>query len=195
MVKQSERRQATRTAIIGAAKALFGEQGFSATTMDGIAAASGVAKGAVYHHFPNKEAVFEAVLDLVSAELAEEAKATSRRRKDPLQSMVAGIRFYFRTCSSGPRAQIVLRDGPAVLGWETWREIDHKHFGGMILKSLQHAMDDGVIAPQPLEPISRIILGAITEATIAIAARNNPPGAGDAYAAALASLIESLRVE
>lgn len=195
MAKQAERRQATRAAIIGAAKALFGEAGFSATTMDGIAAAAGVAKGAVYHHFATKEAVFEAVLDEVSADLADEAKVASRRKRDPLQSMIAGIRFYFTACASGPRARIVLRDGPAVLGWERWREIDHQHFGGMIPKALQTAMDEGIIAPQPVEPISRLILGAITEATFATAGRANLTGAGDAYTAALTSLIESLRIQ
>ena len=129
MAKQAERRAATSEAILAAARRLFGTQGFAATTMDEIAEGASVAKGAVYHHFRTKEAVFEAVFDLVSRDLVAEIDSTARVEKDVLAAMVAGTQHYFAATAKGPTGQIILRDGPAVLGWERWREIDAKHFG------------------------------------------------------------------
>jgi AcrR family transcriptional regulator len=84
MATQIERRQQTRDAIIAAATTLFGDKGFGATTMDEIAAAAGVAKGAVYHHFPAKGAVFEAVLRKASKALAIEVNAKAVHAPDVL---------------------------------------------------------------------------------------------------------------
>src|SRR5665213_2345949 len=130
MAKQAERRAATIEAILKAARRLFGERGFVATTMDDIAESARVAKGAVYHHFTSKEAVFESVFDEVSRDLLLDIDRAARAEKDMLTAMVTGTQHYFAACAKGPICQIILRDGPAVLGWERWREIDAKHFGG-----------------------------------------------------------------
>jgi AcrR family transcriptional regulator len=192
MATQSDRRAATRTAILQAARLLFGEHGFAATTIDQIGAGAGVAKGAVYHHFATKEAVFEAVFDQVSKDLAEEVAAVSSSQ-DALAAMVAGTKAYFAACAEGPTGQVILKDGPAVLGWERWRQIDAEHFGGMIPKALGRAMKEGLIARQPVEPLARLLLGAVTEAAIACAARSDVRKAGNEYSAALATLLEALR--
>src|SRR6267154_466842 len=168
MATQAERRAATRAAILNAGRLLFGERGFAATTMDDIAEQARVAKGAVYHHFATKEAVFEA--------------------------MVAGTQHYFAACAKGPTGQIILRDGPAVLGWERWREIDAQHFGGKIPRALAAAMDAGLIARQPIEPLARLLLGAVTEAAVACAGRSDVLKAGNEYTRAFKSLLEALRL-
>jgi len=198
MATQADRRAATRAAILKKARDLFGSQGFAATTMDQIATGASVAKGAVYHHFPTKEALFEAVFGLVAAHVAEEVLAASRAEKtetDGLAALVAGTRSYFTACSNGPAAQIILRDGPAVLGWERWRQLDAEHFCGMIPKALAAAMDAGLIARQPVDPLARLLMGAITEAAAACAGRPDLAEAGAEYGAALASMIEAMRVK
>src|SRR5438876_11376785 len=136
MATQAERRAATIEAILKAGRLLFGEHGFAATTMDDIADEARVAKGAVYHHFATKEAVFAAVFDQVSRALVQEIDGAVRGEKDVLAAMVAGTQHYFAACAKGPTGQIILRDGPAVLGWERWREIDAQHFGGKIPRAL-----------------------------------------------------------
>jgi AcrR family transcriptional regulator len=193
MATQSDRRAATRTAILQAARKLFGEHGFVATTIDQIGAGAGVAKGAVYHHFPTKEAVFEAVFNAVSKDLAEEVAAVSSAKHDVLGAMVAGTKAYFSACAEGPTGQIILKDGPAVLGWERWRQIDAEHFGGEIPRALGKAMKQGLIARQPVEPLARLLLGAVTEAAIACAGRSDIRKAGNEYGAALEALLEGLR--
>src|SRR3954464_8053567 len=145
MAKQAARRAATSEAILAAARRLFGTQGFAATTMDDIAEAAGVAKGAVYHHFKTKEAVFEAVFDSVSRDLVAEIDPTARAEKDVLAAMVAGTQHYFAATAKGPIGQIILRDGPAVLGWERWREIDAQHFGGKLPRAIAAAVGGGPV--------------------------------------------------
>lgn len=195
MAKQAERRAATSEAILTAARRLFGTQGFAATTMDEIAEGAGVAKGAVYHHFKTKEAVFEAVFDQVSRDLVVEIDRTARAEKDVLAAMVAGTQHYFAATAKGATGQIILRDGPAVLGWERWREIDAQHFGGKLPRALSTAMEQGLIARQPVEPLARLLLGAVTEAAVACAGRTDIARAGAEYARAFKSLVEALRVK
>ena len=194
MVKQADRRAATTEAILTAARRLFGEHGFAATTMDEIADAARVAKGAVYHHFKTKEAVFEAVFDQVSRDLVLEIDRAACAEKDVLAAMIAGTQHYFAATAKGPIGRIILRDGPAVLGWERWREIDAQHFGGKLPRAISAAMEAGLIARQPVEPLSRLLLGAMTEAAVACAGRADIAKAGAEYAGAFKSLVEALRL-
>jgi AcrR family transcriptional regulator len=194
MATQAERRAATIESILKAGRLLFGERGFAATTIDDIAEQARVAKGAVYHHFATKEAVFAAVFDQVSRALVQEIDRAVRTEKDVLAAMVAGTQHYFAACAKGPTGQIILRDGPAVLGWERWREIDAQHFGGKIPRALEAAMDAGLIARQPVEPLARLLLGAVTEAAVACAGRTDVLKAGNEYTRAFKSLLEALRV-
>jgi AcrR family transcriptional regulator len=195
MATQAERREKTKAAIVNAATRIFGERGFAATTMDDIAAAARVAKGAVYHHFPTKEALFEAVFEQVSLELVSDLDRISRAEKDALAAMAAGTQAYFAACSNEATGQIILRDGPAVLGWERWREIDAKHFGGKFPLALTAAMDAGLIARQPVEPLARLLLGAVTEAAVACASGGDIAKTGAEYARAFRSLLDALRVK
>ena len=194
MAKQAERRAATTEAILKAGRRLFGERGFAATTIDDIADAAQVAKGAVYHHFATKEAVFEAVFDSVSRDLVADSERATRTESDVLAAMVAGTQHDFAACAKGATCQIILRDGPAVLGWERWREIDAEHFGGKFPRALAVAMDAGLIARQPIEPLSRLLLGAVTEAAVACAGRPDVLKAGGEYGRAFKSLLEALRL-
>jgi len=194
MAKQAERRAATTEAILKAGRRLFGERGFAGTTIDDIADAAQVAKGAVYHHFATKEAVFEAVFESVSRDLVADIERTTRSERDVLAAMVVGTQHYFAACAKGTTCQIILRDGPAVLGWERWREIDAEHFGGKFPRALSVAMDAGLIARQPIEPLSRLLLGAVTEAAVACAGRADVLKAGSEYSRAFSSLLEALRL-
>jgi AcrR family transcriptional regulator len=193
IVRQAERLETTRNAIVGAASGLFGRQGYAATTMDEIAAAAGVAKGAVYHHFPSKERLFEVVFDAATAGLAKQVSAAAANSTDVWDTMSVGTEAYFEACSAGPIAQIILKDGPAVLGWVKWREIDSAYFGRTFLAVLSAAMKQHLIALQPVEPLARLLLGAVTEAAAACAASATPAATVREHAAAFRSLIEGLR--
>jgi AcrR family transcriptional regulator len=194
MARQAERREATQAAILEVAMRRFGEAGFAAVTIDEIAAAAGVAKGAVYHHFASKEALFEAVFERASAQLALEIRDQSVGAKDVLARLVEGSRLYFEACAKPPYGRILLKEGPAVLGWERWREIDTRYFLAMLPMALEAAMQAGLVAQQPPEPLARMLTGAVTEAAVACAASDDPAATGRAYFAALARLVDGLRV-
>jgi AcrR family transcriptional regulator len=195
MATQSERRATTRAAILKTARHLFSDRGFENTTIDDIAIAARVAKGAIYHHFKTKEALFEAVFDAVSADLAGDIERAAKAEKDILAAMAAGTQLYFAACAKKPIGQIILRDGPAVLGWDRWRKIDMEHFGGQIPHALAAAMEAGLVARQPVEPLARLLLGAVTEAAVACAGRSDIAKAGAEYGRAFKSLLEMLRVK
>lgn len=192
MARQIERREATRGAILAAARRLFGEAGFAATTVDQIAEAAGVAKGAVYHHFATKEAVFEAVFEAASEDLAAAVGQAARQAPDVLATLSVAARAYFDLCAGGPMRRIILADGPAVLGWARWREIDARHFAAGVPLVLNAAIAQGLIEDQPVEPLATLILGAMTEAAVACAASPDPSAAGRAYAEALERLLAGL---
>jgi AcrR family transcriptional regulator len=193
MVAQADRRVATRKAIIAAARERFGASGFASTTVDQIAAVAGVAKGAVYHHFANKEAIFGAVFEQASIDVVEKVSDAGRLANDPLEGIIEGTRTYFRVCSEGPLGRIILTDGPSVLGWQLWREIDREHFGAKVPAALAAAMKRGQIENQPIEPLSTLVLGAVTEAGIACANSDRPEEAIEEYIEALRLLLLGLR--
>ena len=161
--------------------------------MDDIAGGARVAKGAVYHHFKTKEELFGAVFDQVSRDLVVEIDRIARAEKDVLSAMAAGTEAYFAACAKGATGQIILRDGPAVLGWERWREIDARHFGGKLPRAIEIAIENGLIARQPVEPLARLLLGAMTEAAVACSTGSNVSGAE--YARAFRRLLDALRVK
>jgi len=195
MARQAERREATRTAITRAAENLFAAQGFADTTVDQIAAAAGVAKGAVYHHFPAKEAVFEAVFLETSAALAARVRAASRNAADEIDRLLQGTRAYFTACAEPGTGRIMLKDGPAVLGWERWREIDAEHFMAKMPNLLEVAMKKGLIAKQPAAPLARLLVGAVTEAAVACAGAADPAATGRVHVRALETLLAGLRLK
>jgi len=190
---QEERRQATRDAILAAAHRQFGEQGYGNVTIDQIAAEAAVAKGAVYHHFSTKTDVFEAVLRGVAATIVVDVHAALAQQTDIMAAMSAGNRAFFASCAKPQTAQIFLRDGPSVLGWRRWREIDADYFGGMVKAGLMSAMALGAIAERPIDPLVGLILGAVTEAAIDCAQKEDFGEAADAYLEALEPMLQGLR--
>lgn len=193
MATQEQRRETTRRAILAAAQAHFGSLGYGRVTMDQIAAEAKVAKGAIYHHFPTKAGLFEAVLQDVATQILREMRATLIQQSDILAAMFAGNRAFFTSCSNPEFAQIFLRDGPAVLGWHRWREIDANHFGGMVRDGLFAAMEVGVIVKRPIDPLVRLILGAVTEAAIDCANSEDFTQAAESYLEGLEAILNGLR--
>lgn len=193
MTTQEERKEATRRAIIKAATGLFGRRGFDATTIDDIAKVAKVAKGAVYHHFESKRAVFESVLDAVSAEVARKVQADVGNDDDVLRAIVNGTQTFFRLCAVRETCRILLQDGPAVLGWSDWRTADAHHFGGMVKLGLSAAMEQGLIRRQPVEALSQLLLGGLQAAAIDCAAQDDFERAAVAYVSVFESLIDGLK--
>ncbi len=192
MVKQEDRRTATRGAIIAAAFDAFGSGGYVNVSVDQIASRAGVAKGAIYHHFSSKDVLFEAVLESVSNAILSEVLSAISAGQDFWEELALGNRAFFVACAGPERSRILLRDGPAVLGWQRWRQIDQRHFGGLLRMALSRAMEDGVLIRMDVEIVSRALLGAVTEAVISCAEAEDFMACAEGYLDTLGVLVAGL---
>jgi len=174
MARQAERSETTTKAIEAAARKLFAARGFSATSIDEIAARAGVAKGAVYHHFASKEALFARVLDTIQAELANaRVPPASRKLRDPIDMIADAVLRYLLAASAKERKRILLIDGPAVIGWQRWREIDARYFGAGARAGIAAALGGRASAGE-VDAASHLLLGAVMEAALVCAAAADP---------------------
>lgn len=157
----------TRAALISAATARFGSDGYQETTLDAVAADVGVTKGAAYHHFADKKALFAAVFMAVQRRLvvAVARKSTSGPAVDRLRN---ACRAYLAECT--PRVvRIVLVDGPNVLGDVDWGQTEDRLWLQALRDLIDSAQRDGRFAPVHTDLAARVISAAITElATAAI---------------------------
>lgn len=191
---QVERSESTRAGLIEAARALFAERGYAGVGTEEIVRSAGVTRGALYHHFEGKRELFEAVYEQIEVELAERiaAGALASNAKSPLEAMRAGSEMFLAACAEPAVQQIVLLDGPSVLGWDRWREIAAEHGLGLIEASLQAAIDAGGIEPQPIRPLAHVLMGALDEAAMLVARAENPDAMRAEVGRTLDSLLDGL---
>jgi AcrR family transcriptional regulator len=194
--KQQQRAVATQGALLVAARSLFATAGYHAAGTHELVALASVSRGALYHHFGDKEGLFEAVLRQVSHELSERAaRSVARYSGDPWRQLMLALRSYLELVAGSPEAQrIVLIDGPAVLGWERWRAIRAEGSFQGFVHTLDMLIERRLVAPQPKEPLAQLILAAMNEAALAIAHSPAPTGAQKLLTEALLALIDGLRI-
>ncbi|WP_162795487.1 TetR/AcrR family transcriptional regulator [Nonomuraea lactucae] len=171
---QAERTRATTGELIETARRLFGRDGYAATSIDDIARESGLTKGAVYHHFSGKADVFRAVFVRQEERLAEVIAAAAAGAGDPWEGVRLGVRAFLRACAGAATRQIVLLDGPAVLGWEGVREIEYEHTLNLLHQGLAAAAARGDIAPGDVTVRAHLIFGALCEGGMLIARADDP---------------------
>ncbi len=190
---QRERAQATRDALIAAARGLFAERGYDGVATEEIVRAAGVTRGALYHHFGGKAELLEAVYERLEAESTERVAriVLDSDLESPLEAMRAGIEAFLDECAEPELQQIGLRDAPAVLGWDRWREIGAANGLGLIEASLTAAVEAGEIRELPVRPTAHVLLGALDEAAMLIA-RSADAGARSEVTVALVALLEGL---
>jgi AcrR family transcriptional regulator len=191
VVSQQERSRRTIAALLDAGRDLMTEAGYAAVTVDDVTARAGVAKGAFYHHFRSKQALLDAVVDRLQGEIADELRAD--RRPDPLSSddLAAALEGYLRRAAHPARRRLVLVEGPEVLGWERWREIDNAHFAGMTRAALEAILPPGT-DPERVSAATRLLLGAVMEAALATGRAADPDGAARRYGDVLRGLLSGL---
>jgi len=187
---------ATRAALIAAARRRFAMTGYHATGTTDVVALAGVTRGALYHHFRDKEHLFEAVFRQVAGELSGEAgAAVAPLMDDPWRQLLEGLQAYLRLVEANREVQrILLLDGPAVFGWSRWREIQSEYTFGSLVRSLQRLMDLGVIKARPTGSLGHLMLAALNDAAMSIAHADDPQLVRAEASDALIALVEGLRV-
>ncbi|MEB3070301.1 TetR/AcrR family transcriptional regulator [[Mycobacterium] vasticus] len=188
--------EATRAALIEAALRLFVEKGYHHTGTEEVVAEAGVGtRGALYHHFADKLALFEAVFVTVEEELVAQAAA---KHPGPEMRALSQLRqglVGFLDASLTPRVQrILLIDGPAVLGWLRWRELESRYGLGAVRAMLDRAVEEGdLAATSPVDALAHVLLAAADEAALYIANAPDKRAARDHSVQALNALLDGLQ--
>lgn len=190
---QGERRAATRAALVAAGRELFSRDGYEEVSSEALVAAAGVTRGALYHHFDGKRGLFAAVFEEIEAELVTRFDRSALEGSEPLDVLIAAVDQFLTLSLEADVQRIALLDGPAVLGWEAWYEVESRYGLGLIEGGLRAAVDAGQIVPVPVPELAVTLLGALTEAALLLARADDPGAARGRTGAALRALLEGLR--
>lgn len=191
MATQEERSAASLAKLMDAARPLFRTQGYAATSVDDITRAAALTKGAFYHHFTDKKAIFHAVFE----EAEDQLKADIRMacKSDDAWTMLKSGCLAFLDLMLDPGTQrLLLREGPSVLGWDVWREVCARHSLGLISGGIRAAMKAGQIRSRPAEPLAAAIYGALTEAARYLAQVEDPAAALPSVRAEIVLMLDAL---
>jgi AcrR family transcriptional regulator len=190
---KEQRAEATRAALVTAARRLFAQRGYAAVGTEEIVRRARVTRGALYHHFRDKDDLFRAVVEEVERELTERiAERAAAAADDPLGAMQAGAQAFLDASLEPAVQRIILLDAPAVLGWEAWREIGERYGLGLVQGVLEAAMEAGAITRQPARPLAHVLIGALDEAAMYVARAQDVQAARAEMGATVERLLEGL---
>jgi AcrR family transcriptional regulator len=167
--KRAAQGRATRGQLIEVATRLFTEHGYEGTSIEAVLAAAGVSRGALYHHFAGKEALFEAVVAAVSDRVTAELAEAIRDCLDPVDAMRTAALAWIGLAGDPVVQRIVLVDAPSVLGWDRWRAMDDGRTLGALRIMLQAVSDSGRLPAELVGPFAHMILAALDEITLVTA--------------------------
>jgi AcrR family transcriptional regulator len=160
--------------LLAAARELFATDGFGATSLDAVAAAAGVTKGSLYHHFAGKTDLFEAVFEEEARALSERVAATVAAEPDAWKGAYAGVRAFLEGSQAAAVRRIMLLDGPSVLGWERVREIESEYGLALIKLAIGRLAASGEIARHDVTTLAHLLFGALSEGALLIASAGDP---------------------
>ncbi len=179
----------TRSALIGAGRRLFGEQGFAATSVDDLARAARVTTGALYHHFPTKTALFQTVFEAVHGELMTASASAASGAADELDALARGFDAFLDAVMEPDVQRIIVTDAPAVLGLARFTELDERYAVSAIVAALQAADDAGRLHADDPETIARLLLGALVRGSMLIAGSADPAATRESVGRAVRALL------
>lgn len=173
---QEERSAATRDALIAAARKLWGLRGYTEVGTPEIAAAAGVTRGAMYHQFADKAALFRAVVEAVEQDvMARMAVVVAESgASTPADAIRAAVDAWLEVSADPEVRQLILLDAPSVLGWAEFRDVAQRYSLGMTEQLLTEAIRAGELAEQPVRPLAHVLIGALDEAAMVIATADDP---------------------
>ena len=169
MTRRAAQGRATREQLIEVATGLFAERGYEETSIEAVLAAAGVSRGALYHHFAGKDALFEAVLEAVENGITARLTAEIAGAPDAVSAVESAALTWIEMAGDPVIQRIVLSDAPSVLGLERWRAMNEEYSLGATRLLLQAVADEGRLSPELVAPFATMLLGALDEIAMAIA--------------------------
>ncbi|MFC7344145.1 TetR/AcrR family transcriptional regulator [Saccharopolyspora griseoalba] len=192
--RRVEYSETTRQALVDSAVELFTERGYSGTSLDEIAKRARVTKGALYHHFGGKQALFEAAFGAVEADVVDRLAEVVSDSGDPWEATRSGLSAFLEVCLEPSYQRIVVQDGPAVMGWERWRTAEEAHTFGVLRTVVSNLVESGEIGELPVDALARIMFGALSAGATAIAGSPSPIQERADIAACVEQVLAGLRL-
>jgi AcrR family transcriptional regulator len=191
---QEERSAATRDALISAARKLWGLRGYAEVGTPEIATAAGVTRGAMYHQFADKAALFRDVVEAVEQDVMARmaTMVASSGATTPADVIRAAVDAWLEVSSDPEVRQLILLDAPAVIGWAGFRDVAQRYSLGMTEQMLNEAIRAGQLARQPVRPLAHVLIGALDEAAMVIATADDPKRARREIRQVLRRLIDGM---
>jgi AcrR family transcriptional regulator len=195
----------TRAKLIASARVLFADRGFVAVGIEEIVRGANLTRGALYHHFRDKEDLFLAVYEQVESDLTTEIAQmvdgvpnadgvlVPGIAESPWQALELGAARFLAACAEPEVQRIALLDAPAVLGWETWREVGSRYGLGLIEGVLAAAIETGELEEQPVATLAHMLMGAIDELALLVARADDQTAAYTEATASFGRLLAGLR--
>src|SRR5581483_8457853 len=183
----------TRDALIRAGRQLFGDKGFRDTSVDDVARQARVTTGALYHHFPTKTALFEAVFEATHTDLMAASTNAAQDAHDAVDMLARGFDAFLDASLRPDIQRILVLDAPAVLGPERFTELDERYAFTTIVAALEQAVEAGALRVDDPETVTRLLLGALTRGAMLIASSPDPVGARDSVSRSIRALLNGLR--
>jgi AcrR family transcriptional regulator len=175
---QADRTAATRAALVDAARQRFGTRGYAAVGTTEVAEAAGVTRGALYHQFTDKAELFAAVAEAVEVDVTERiGAALATVDGSAFDALRAGAAAWLDATEDPEVRQVLIIDGPVVLGWAAFRDLTSRYGLGLTEAALAAGMADGSIRPGPVQTMAHVFLGALNEAAQVIAEADDPKAA------------------
>jgi AcrR family transcriptional regulator len=191
--RRQEYSATTRRALVDGATDLFTERGYAGTSLDEIVAGARVTKGALYHHFSGKQALFESVFEKVEERAARDIHAAVRGHRDPWEKALGGLRAFLAVLQEPQYRRIVIADGPAVLGYERYREQEERTTFGIVQEIVSSVLASYELEPSMVETFSRVFFGAMSAAGAGVVLAEETARAGAEVEAAIAYILSGLR--
>lgn len=192
--RRLEYSESTRQALVDSAVALFTERGYAGTSLDEIARRARVTKGALYHHFAGKQALFEAAFEAVEADVVDRLAAAISDELSPWDNALAGLKAFLQICLEPAYQRIVESEAPVVMGMQRWRECEERFSFGLVRATTAALVDTGEIAALPVDALARILFGALSAGATTIAGSPHPNETSVEIGQCLERLLTGLRV-
>jgi AcrR family transcriptional regulator len=185
----------TRRALVDVAEGLFTEHGYAAASLDAIVAGADVTKGALYHHYSGKQALFEAVFEKVESAGAAQIQAALEGHQDPWEKAIAGLRAFLEVVRQPSYSRIVVQDGPSVLGYERFREQEERSTFAYVLDIVRAVLSAGDWdVDDALEhTFARIFFGAMSSAGSTVSTSDDADTEADRVELAIGFILSGLR--
>lgn len=169
--------ESTRLALLRHARRLFLSRGYAESSTDELARRAKLTKGALYHHFSNKQEIYRAVVEDMGKEVVARIEAAAGASSDPASRLRAVCEAYLDACMDANLARILVIEAPVVLGWKAWCDIAQEHEVRALAKRLGEAVAAGIIREQPLETMAQVLLGALNTAARVVTTAADPVSA------------------